>query len=104
MDGIRVIDAAGPGAMTSAGAIIHETVEQFEKAKDGFKPGEGSASSYAKGHTKAIKTENKVNGNTRNETNDTEFTEKDGSKTSMIFSNQEKQGGIYVDKIHHPKP
>lgn len=84
-----------PGAASSAGALIHETVEQLEKAKMGIAKGSlGATSVDAQGnvsytdfntaHAIALKAENNVNGNTRTEGPrfDT-FAEKNGKITKQ---------------------
>ena len=70
---IEEFDKAGSGGATSAGAIIHSTVEQHEKAKLGLKSGDMGKTSgrtavdYESSHNPAKQAENKVNGNTRME-------------------------------------
>jgi RHS repeat-associated protein len=83
MDDIAAFDKAGPGGASSAGALIHETVEQFEKAKDGLMPSESNFSMLKKDHETAIKSEDKVNGNKRNASGD--FVEKNGSTTIQVM-------------------
>ncbi len=74
------LDKAGKGGTSSAGALIHEHVEQYEKSKMGLGNGDlGKTKSdssvvggkiytdYMKAHDKALKAEDKVNGNTRTE-------------------------------------
>ncbi|WP_298507390.1 DUF6443 domain-containing protein [uncultured Kordia sp.] len=78
MSDIQAFDEAGEGGSTSAGALIHETVEQHEKIKNGFRPGELATEGYAPAHEIAIQAENRVNGNVRN---GNEYTEKDGTVT-----------------------
>ena len=73
---VAQFDKAGPGATSSAGAIIHETVEQFEKAKMGIPKGSVGTSTvdavgnisypqYDSAHAVALKAEDSVNGNQR---------------------------------------
>lgn len=70
---IAEFDKAGSGGATSAGALIHSTVEQHEKAKLGLKSGDlgktsgGTAVDYEASHNVAKTAENKANGNTRME-------------------------------------
>ncbi|WP_298900676.1 RHS repeat-associated core domain-containing protein [uncultured Psychroserpens sp.] len=78
MSDIEAFDNAGEGGATSAGALIHETVEQHEKTKKGHKPGQLATADYPAAHKIATMAENRVNGNTRN---GNEFTESDGSIT-----------------------
>jgi hypothetical protein len=82
IDDVAQFDKAGSGGTSSAGALIHETVEQFEKAKDGLKPGEANSADYLKDHKTAIKAEDKVNGNTRTASDD--YVEKNGSTTIQV--------------------
>ncbi|MDR6764317.1 RHS repeat-associated protein [Flavobacterium sp. 2755] len=66
MADVKAFDDAGKGGTTSAGAIIHETVEQHEKVQMGLKPGEtGSREDFTVAHNKASTAEDKVNGNRR---------------------------------------
>ncbi|SIR73455.1 RHS repeat-associated core domain-containing protein [Chryseobacterium sp. RU33C] len=68
---IAEFDKAGNGGATSAGALIHSTVEQHEKAKLSLNAGDlgktsgGVAVDYEASHNIAKGAENKVNGNTR---------------------------------------
>ena len=80
---VKAFDQAGQGAASSGGALIHETVEQFEKAKDGLKPGEANSTDYIKDHKTAIKAEDKVNGNKRTASDD--YVEKNGSTTIQVI-------------------
>lgn len=91
-------DKAGTGGTTSAGALAHEHSEQLEKAKIGIpqgkmgetitnKDGTKTYPQYLKAHKKGLKVEDKVNGNTRGEIDNTNinvFQEKDKSKTSQV--------------------
>ena len=95
MADIAQFDAAGPGAASSAGALIHETVEQFEKAKMGISKGSMGATSvdaagnvtytdFNSAHSTAVKAENRVNGNYRTEKGRySEFKEKSGKITKQ---------------------
>ncbi|WP_316839133.1 RHS repeat-associated core domain-containing protein [Pedobacter gandavensis] len=93
-------DKAGVGAASSAGALIHETTEQLEKAKAGLNPGEWSKTvgptvlppEFLNGHAKAVKAENSVNGNSRNDKTDV-FTDKTGVKTTQTVT-PTSSGGI----------
>jgi RHS repeat-associated protein len=85
--------ATGTGGASSAGTLIHETVEQFQKAKDGLNPGEVSkdpnatiqtSKEFEKDHAIAINAENAVNGNTR--TGTYSFVEKNGTTTFQSLS------------------
>jgi hypothetical protein len=84
---VKEFDKAGAGAASSAGAIIHETTEQLAKSKDGLEPGDWSKTAglttmspeFIKDRPLAIKAENKVNGNKRDDQTDI-FTDKHGHK------------------------
>jgi hypothetical protein len=96
MSDVAQFDLAGPGAASSAGAVIHETVEQLEKAKMGIPKGSIgtnttdasgnllTAPDFDKAHATALKAENSVNGNVRTEGQryDT-FAEKNGNITKQ---------------------
>jgi len=105
---VKEFDKAGVGAASSAGAIIHETIEQLEKAKDGLNPGDWSKTvgtnkmspEFLKGHATAIKAENKVNGNTRNDQTDI-FTDKNGAKTQQTVT-PTNTGGVTIMKNKIP--
>lgn len=107
---IEAFDAAGPGGSSSAGALIHSHIEQLEKAKKGLAAGDlgvvktvggvKTATDYIKAHKKAIKAENKVNGNKRIEGaggTDT-FKEKNGTETQQTVL-PATGGGVTVTKI-----
>jgi len=105
---IKEFDKAGAGAASSAGAIIHETTEQLEKAKAGLNPGDWSKTvstsvmspEFLKNHARAVKAENKVNGNSRNDQTDV-FTDKNGKKTNQTVT-PTSSGGITVTKTKIP--
>jgi len=86
MADVAAFHLAGPGSSSSAGALIHETVEQLEKAKLGLLPFEWLATGgtdetppeFKSTHAIAVDAENKVNGNERNEDY---YLEKEGTKT-----------------------
>ena len=99
MADIAAFDDVGVGVSTSAGALSHELVEQFEKAKAG-----GEKGVYPPGalgmHRKAIKAENRANGNTRGEnlmTGQNFFKNKDGSVYEQFVIPQ-KSGTVKVTK------
>jgi RHS repeat-associated protein len=103
MGDIQEFDNAGPGAATSAGALIHETKEQLEKAKLGLNSGDlgkvatdGSYTDFLKSHKKATNAENKVNGNLRKEQQGY-FLEKDGTKTQQTLT-PNAAGGVTIQK------
>ena len=111
---IEAFDAAGAGAATSAGALTHSHIEQLEKAKKGLAAGDLGATKtdasgntvytdYNKAHKKAIKAENKVNGNKRVEDGSGTdiFKEKDGPKTSQTVT-PTATGGVTVTKTKIP--
>lgn len=110
---VEEFDASGSGAASSAGALTHSHIEQLEKAKKGLGNGdvgktETDASGntryvdYEKSHKKAIKAENKVNGNTRGVNgNENVFKEKDGTKTNQAIS-PNSSGGINITKTKIP--
>jgi hypothetical protein len=84
---IQKFDKAGKGAASSAGALIHETVEQLEKSKQGVAAGKapkgGRRSKIFKtAHAKGTRAENAVNGNKRDEKTGV-FTDKNGKKTKQ---------------------
>lgn len=96
---VEAFDAAGTGAATSAGALTHSHIEQLEKAKKGLNSGDLGATKtdssgnttytdYTKSHNKAIKAENKVNGNKRIEDGSGTdiFKEKKRTKTSQTVT------------------
>lgn len=101
---IAEFDKAGVGGASSSGALIHETVEQLEKAKLGLLPKEYSKTvktteispEFTSSHETATKAENKVNGNIREE-DDGYFLEKDGAKTNQVVRGT-PSGGIVVEK------
>lgn len=104
MSDIEAFDKAGVGGASSAGALIHETVEQHEKSKTGLFPNEWSNSvgldelspEYISSHETANNAENRVNGNIKNE-NEGYFLERDGSKTHQVIT-PTNDGSIYVEK------
>jgi hypothetical protein len=96
MSDVAQFDKAGPGAASSAGALIHETIEQFEKAKMGISKGSSGLKTidaagndaypaYDKAHAVAVKTEDRVNGNQRTAESPriTNFLEKNGTVTQQ---------------------
>ncbi|WP_099768966.1 RHS repeat-associated core domain-containing protein [Chryseobacterium sp. 52] len=105
MGDIVEFDKAGKGGTSSAGALIHEHVEQLEKSKMGLsnrdlgktKPdpsvvGGKKYVDFLKAHDKTSKAEGKVNGNKRTEANNTSnsnninvFKEKDGTRTNQAL-------------------
>ncbi|MNS97433.1 hypothetical protein D3C72_1317650 [compost metagenome] len=105
---IKQFDKAGKGGSSTAGALIHETIEQFEKAKIGLGPGQpGMISDFEIGHQKGIDAENRVNGNRRiinpfDESQSDMFLERDGSRTQQTVTGT-KSGGIIVNKVRIPK-
>lgn len=96
---VQQFDKAGKGGSTTAGALIHETIEQLDKANQGMGPGESLTSAeFGQAHQKASKAENKVNGNTRVEGNDSDmFKERNGTKTRQTVSST-STGSIKVIK------
>jgi len=111
---VQEFDAAGAGGATSAGALTHSHTEQLNKAKLGVGAGSMGKTKtdasgnrtypdYNKSHKKAIKAENRINGNKRKEDGsgtDT-FTEKNKSKTSQTVT-PTAAGGISVIKTNVP--
>ncbi|WP_229663466.1 RHS repeat-associated core domain-containing protein, partial [Cloacibacterium rupense] len=113
---ISEFDKAGKGGASSAGALIHSTVEQNEKAALGLKSGDAGKTikdaagnitdyvDYKSSHDTAKIAENKVNGNTRIESAtggaDT-FIEKNKSTTSQQIT-QNSTGGITITKTNTP--
>lgn len=109
---IQEFDKAGDGGTSSAGAVIHETVEQLEKAKLGLANGDRGAytvdengnktyTDYNKAHSAANEVEDSVNGNTKVESagGAKTFTEKDGTTTTQTIQVLgPKDGGIKVTK------
>jgi hypothetical protein len=95
MTDVAQFDLAGAGAASSAGAVIHETVEQLEKAFMGIAKGSmgttaidsaGNVSypDFDKAHATALQAENKVNGNVRTEGYRVDtFAEKSGKTTKQ---------------------
>ncbi|MGD0343151.1 MAG: hypothetical protein ABSA76_15730 [Bacteroidales bacterium] len=114
MADVAAFDKAGKGAATSAGALIHETSEQLEKAKLGLSPndigktttdaaGNKTYVDYESSHNTAIQSENNVNGNTRVEDGsgtDT-FKETDGTKTTQTVT-PNSTGDVTVTKTKIP--
>lgn len=112
MADVAQFDLAGPGAGSSAGAIIHETVEQYEKAIMGIAKGSiGTITSNAAGlisypdfekaHAAATQAENKVNGNIRAATANPyidNFTEKNGTITRQAVIRSATSGTVQVMK------
>jgi len=100
MADIAQFDAVGKGATSSAGAFIHETVEQLEKAKLGIdkgsmggevinSAGKTTYPNYISSHSTAIQAENKVNGNVRTEGFRVDsFLEKNGNVTRQAIIRQ----------------
>jgi len=98
---VEAFDAAGEGGSSSAGALIHSHSEQLEKAKMGLKKGEGGkvekdangkilTPDYDKAHAEGIKSENKVNGNTRGfDGNEKHFKEPNGNITKQTLDDSD---------------
>ncbi len=107
MTDIAAFDEAGDGAASSAGALIHETVEQLEKAKLGLLPYEYSktvglnqvAPEFISTHHTATEAEDRVNGNERKEKK-SYFQEKDGTRTRQDLK-PNKDGGVTVEKHNY---
>jgi RHS repeat-associated protein len=105
---VQEFDKAGAGAASSGGALIHETTEQLEKAKDGLNPGDWSKTvgtnklspEFIKDHAAAIVAENKVNGNSRNDQTDV-FTDSQGKKTQQTVT-PTSSGGVNITKTLIP--
>jgi hypothetical protein len=101
MGDIEKFDKAGDGGASSAGALIHETVEQLSKAKKGLGPGEDpggmGGSDYQKSHKTGIKAENAVNGNKRDEKTGT-FADKKGNKTKQNIQVDPYSGEFSITK------
>jgi hypothetical protein len=90
-------------AASSAGTLAHETKEQQLKAESGGVKGVYPTGAMSM-HKKAIKTEDKVNGNRRVEnplTGVNIFYEPDGTKTQQTV-NPNSTGGVTVNKIKIP--
>ncbi len=111
MADVSAFDKAGKGGASSAGALIHETSEQLEKSKLGLCPNElGKTTTDASGnktyvdfensHSIATKSENKVNGNTRQEEAGY-FLETDGTKTQQTIT-PTATGGVDIYKTKLP--
>ena len=96
---VQQFDKAGKRGTTSAGALIHETIEQLDKANQGMGPGESQTSAeFERAHQKATSVENRVNGNTRVEGNNSDvYKERNGTKTRQVVS-PTGTGGIRVLK------
>ncbi|HMJ47369.1 MAG TPA: hypothetical protein VK498_08565, partial [Ferruginibacter sp.] len=98
-------DKAGPGGATTAGTLIHETVEQLDKAKSGLAPFAWSKSAatfqdspeFDAAHKKAITAEDKVNGNKRD---GNKFKEPNGTTTTQKIS-AVPMGILEVKKINN---
>lgn len=84
---VQQFDKAGKGGATSAGTLIHETIEQLDNANQGMGPGEGLTSAeFDRAHQKATKAENRVNGNIRVEGDDSDvFKERNGTKLDRLY-------------------
>jgi RHS repeat-associated protein len=114
---VEQFDLAGYCGASSAGALIHSTIEQHEKAKLGLQKGDlgkvvkdvdGNIldlPDYNKSHATAIDAENSVNGSTRLEGGDDDFFVKFNSlfKTvttvsQTISNNPAIPGGILITK------
>jgi len=110
MADVAEFDNAGGRAASSAGALIHSTVEQHEKAKLGLPAGSmGATTTDAKGnktytdynanHSTAISAEDSTNGNTRGVGgNENVFREKDGTTTTQTVT-PTSSGGVTITKI-----
>ncbi|MFK7969022.1 MAG: RHS repeat domain-containing protein, partial [Bacteroidia bacterium] len=104
---VQKLDAAGPGGFTTAGVIIHETVEQYEKAKMGLKPGESAPGNhkeemtpeFVQAHNIAKLAEDKVNGNTQVGKNKVTH-EKDGSRTEHIITPNTTTNRLEIQKVN----
>ena len=97
MSDVKAFDDAGKGAATSAGAVIHETVEQHEKAQLGLKKYDrGTMEQFTVSHDKASTAEDKVNGNRR--VLDNVFLEKDNTLTRQTITPNPNNGRITVTK------
>jgi len=83
---IMQFDDLGKGASTKQGKLTHELVEQFGKAKSGFK--KGSDLGYEGNHKRGIAAENRVNGSIRGKES---YTPR-GSRYSV--SHTDKKGNI----------
>uniref|UniRef100_A0AC34G047 Uncharacterized protein n=1 Tax=Panagrolaimus sp. ES5 TaxID=591445 RepID=A0AC34G047_9BILA len=93
---VQQFDKAGKGGSTTAGALIHETIEQLDKANQGMGPGESLTSAeFDQAHQKASKAEDKVNRNTRVEGNDSDvFKERNGTRTRQTVSSTSAGDGM----------
>jgi len=100
MADVKAFDNAGAGGTTSAGAIIHETVEQHEKAQLGLKKYDiGTKEQFTVSHDKATTAEDKVNGN-RRVSNGNVFIEKDNTLTRQIITpNSNGRNTVTKEKI-----
>ncbi|VXB14342.1 RHS repeat domain-containing protein [Chryseobacterium sp. 8AT] len=116
------LDEVGKGGTSSAGALIHEHEEQYEKAKMGLTNGEPGKTKqdssvvggkiytdYEKAHDKALKAEDKVNGNTRTSAINTSdsnivniFKESDKTKTHQVVWFHKSTGKAEVKKTKLP--
>ncbi|WP_405377164.1 RHS repeat domain-containing protein [Nonlabens sp. Asnod3-A02] len=97
------------GAASSAGALIHSTVEQHEKSKLGLSSGDIGATTtdasgntvytdYMSSHKTGISAENRANGNFRGVGgNEDIFLESNGTKTQQTLTTT-PAGGININK------
>jgi len=108
---VAEFDKAGKGGTSSAGALIHSTVEIHEKTKLGLVSGDmgkvsgSTAVDYESSHSVAKTAENKVNGNTRIQPSGINPTEKFiDSNNNVTEQNLTKTstGGINVTKTLIP--
>ncbi len=100
MADIAQFDESGSGGATSAGALVHEIVEQHEKAKAGVPKGIQPKNVAAfKMHMIGIVAESRVNGNIRQENigQPPIFLEKDGTKIKQSVVGQ-PSGVIKITK------
>ncbi len=110
---VSQFDKAGPLGASSAGIIIHETVEQYEKAKMGISKGSVGVITVdsagiihtpdmAAAHAVALKAEDRVNGNTRvtsSNPNIDEFIEKNGNHSRQAYAQPPGSGTVNVIKM-----
>jgi len=109
MTDVAEFDKSGNGAASSAGALIHSTVEQHEKVKLGLSSGDLGATStdangnttytdYTKSHKTGISAENRTNGNYRGVGgNEDVFLESNGTKTRQTLT-RTPTGGVNITK------
>ena len=96
MGDIRKFDNEAGGS-SSAGVLIHETIEQLDKAKQGLS-GKTTRKGYDRAHKAAMKVENKVNGNKR-----LTKMEDDRPGSAQYYKEKKSKGKVTVQNFGNDK-